>query len=190
MFSLLAASFYELEDIMKDWTEADFLLETAGDILCEAVKDYRKILVCGNGGSAADAQHFAAELMGWYENKTRPPVTAISLTTDTSCLTAIANDSGYDQVFARQVFGLGRPGDILIAITTSGKSENVLKAIKAAKYQGMWTIALTGQAGIDIKDCDVVFAVPSTHTARIQEIHTLLLHCLADDIESLWTRTN
>jgi len=190
MFSLFATSFYELENIANDWKAADFLLEKAGDILCDAVKNNQKILICGNGGSAADAQHFAAELMGWYENKTRGPVRAISLTTDTSCLTAIANDSGYDQVFERQVLGLGDADDVLIAITTSGKSENILKAITTAKLIGMKVMVLTGQTGINTENCDVVFAVPSTHTPRIQEMHTLILHCLAEDIESLWTKTN
>jgi len=190
MFNSLAATVYEFNQIMTGWEESYFLLELAGTVVCDAIKDHKKILICGNGGSAADAQHFAAELMGWYENKIRGPIRAISLTTDTSCLTAIANDSSYDQVFARQVYGLGDPGDILIAITTSGKSKNVLEAIKAAKDIGMKVIVFTGQGGENIKGCDTVFAVPSVSTPRIQEIHTLLLHCLAEDIESLWTKNN
>jgi phosphoheptose isomerase len=190
MLSLWATTVYELNNILDGWSDVDFLLEKAGDLLCDTVKTYQKILICGNGGSAADAQHFAAELMGWYENKTRGPVRAVSLTTDTSCITAIANDSSYDQIFARQIYGLGDTGDVLIAITTSGKSKNVIEAIKVAKHIGMKVIVLTGQDGVDMEDCDVIFAVPSVHTSRIQEVHTIILHCLAEDIETLWTKNN
>jgi len=186
----LSFVFCELKNIIDDWTNVCFLLGKASDLFFSAIENHKKILICGNGGSAAEAQHFAAELMGWYENKTRDPIRAISLTTDTSCLTAIANDSSYDQVFARQIYGLGDHGDILVAITTSGKSKNILAAIAAAQKIGMKIIVLTGQNGANIKDCDIVFAVPSIHTARVQEIHTLLIHCLTEDIESLWTKNN
>ena len=147
-----------------------------------------KILACGNGGSAADSQHFAAELIGRYERE-RPGLAAIALTTDTSALTAIANDYDYAQVFSRQVQALGQAGDVLLAISTSGYSKNVIAAIHAAHERDMQVVALTGRSGGEIGGLlaneDIHICVPSDRTARIQEVHLLALHCLCDGIDTL-----
>jgi len=147
-----------------------------------------KILSCGNGGSAADAQHFAAELLNRFEME-RPPLAAIALTTDTSTLTSIANDYAYDQVFAKQLYALGQAGDILLAISTSGNSPNVVEAIAAAHEREMRVVALTGKKGGVIAGrlapSDIHICVPAERTARIQEIHLLTLHCLCDGIDCL-----
>ena len=147
-----------------------------------------KILVCGNGGSAADAQHFAAELLNRFEME-RPPLAAIALTTDTSTLTSIANDYDYNQVFSKQVRALGQPGDVLLAISTSGNSPNVIEAIHAARERDMRIIALTGKGGGQISSQlgaeDIHICIPSERTARIQEVHLLTLHCLCDGIDCL-----
>jgi len=151
-----------------------------------ALTSGNKILACGNGGSAADAQHFAAELVGRFERE-RPGLAAIALTTDSSIVTAIGNDYGYNIVFARQVEALGQPGDILLAISTSGNSANVIAAIEAARQREMTVIALTGKGGGRIGDMldefDIHLCVPSDRTARIQEVHLLTLHCLCDGID-------
>ena len=145
-----------------------------------------RILACGNGGSAADAQHFAAELVGRFERE-RPELPAIALTTDTSLLTAVANDYSFEQVFAKQVRALGRKGDVLLAISTSGNSANVIAAIEAAHEREMHVVALTGKGGGRIGellgDGDVHLCVPHTRTARIQEVHLLTIHCLCDAID-------
>jgi D-sedoheptulose 7-phosphate isomerase len=143
-----------------------------------------KLLVCGNGGSAADAQHLAAEFMNRMRFDRRP-LPAIALTTDTSILTSISNDSDYEQVFARQVDALGHPGDTLIALSTSGASANVLAAIQAARRCGMVTIGFTGEAGAERMrpSCDLVLAVPSRDTARIQECHEFVYHVVAEQVE-------
>jgi len=147
-----------------------------------------KILACGNGGSAADSQHFAAELVGRFERE-RPGLAAIALTTDTSALTAIANDYDYEQVFSRQVQALGQGSDVLLAISTSGESKNVIAAIHAAHERDMQVVALTGKSGGKIGSLlakeDVHICVPSDRTARIQEVHLLALHCLCDGIDTL-----
>ena len=147
-----------------------------------------KIMACGNGGSAADAQHFAAELIGRFERE-RQELAAIALTTDSSILTAVGNDYSYDEVFSKQVRGLGKKGDILIGISTSGNSKNVLKAIEAAKKMGIKVIALTGNGGGKIATLlnvdDVHLCAPSTRTARIQETHLVLLHGLCDGVDHL-----
>ncbi|WP_114690434.1 phosphoheptose isomerase [Polynucleobacter necessarius] len=145
-----------------------------------------KVMACGNGGSAADAQHFAAELIGRFERE-RQELAAIALTTDTSILTAVGNDYSYDEVFSKQVRGLGKQGDILVGISTSGNSKNVVKAIEAAKKIGIKIIALTGNCGGKIaqlldKD-DIHLCAPSTRTARIQETHLVLLHALCDGVD-------
>ena len=147
-----------------------------------------KILVCGNGGSAADSQHFAAELIGRFERE-RPGLAAIALTTDTSVLTAVANDYDYEQVFSRQVRALGQASDVLLALSTSGNSNNVIAAIHAAHERDMLVVALTGNGGGDIADLlaveDAHICVPSDRTARVQEVHLLALHCLCDGIDTL-----
>jgi D-sedoheptulose 7-phosphate isomerase len=147
-----------------------------------------KILACGNGGSAADSQHFAAELLGRFERE-RPGLAAIALTTDTSTLTAIANDYDYEQVFSKQVQALGQASDVLLAISTSGDSKNVIAAIHAAHERDMQVVALTGKSGGKIAGLlaseDVHICVPSNTTSRIQEVHLLTLHCLCDGIDTL-----
>jgi D-sedoheptulose 7-phosphate isomerase len=147
-----------------------------------------KVMACGNGGSAADAQHFAAELLNRFE-KERPPLAAVALTTDSSTLTSIANDYAFDQIFAKQVAGLGRQGDVLLAISTSGNSPNVLEAIKVAHVLGVRVVALTGKSGgtigSELGSDDVHLCVPHERTARIQEVHLLILHCLCDGIDAL-----
>jgi D-sedoheptulose 7-phosphate isomerase len=156
--------------------------------IAECLRAGGKVMACGNGGSAADAQHFAAELIGRFERERRE-LAAIALTTDTSILTAIGNDYGYDDIFSKQVRGLGKAGDILIGISTSGNSKNVVKAIEAAKKLGIHIIALTGNGGGKmaslLEGADVHLCVPSTRTARIQETHLVLLHALCDGVDHL-----
>jgi D-sedoheptulose 7-phosphate isomerase len=145
-----------------------------------------KVLACGNGGSASDAQHFAAEFVGRFERE-RPGLAAIALTTDTSILTAIGNDYDFNVIFSKQVQALGAPGDVLIAITTSGNSANVLAAVAAAHAKEMTVIALTGRGGGkmagELTETDVHICVPHERTARIQEVHILALHCLCDAVD-------
>ena len=147
-----------------------------------------KILSCGNGGSAGDAQHFAAELIGRFEAE-RQELAAIALTTDSSILTAVGNDYGVNYIFSKQVRGLGHAGDILLAISTSGNSANVIEAIKAAHEADMHVIAMTGKGGGEIgemlRDDDIHLCVPADRTARIQETHLLVIHCLCDGIDAL-----
>lgn len=147
-----------------------------------------KILACGNGGSAADAQHFAAELVNRFEME-RPPLAAIALTTDSSTLTSIANDYAFVDVFSKQVRALGQAGDVLLAISTSGNSPNVIAAIEAAHERDMRVVALTGKGGGTItdrlQDSDIHICVPADRTARIQEVHLVTLHCLCDGIDCL-----
>ncbi len=155
----------------------------AADLMRDAVLNGKKVLLCGNGGSAADAQHIAAELVGRFVIERRP-LAAIALTTDTSALTAIANDYGYEHVFSRQVEALGNDGDILIAITTSGTSKNVVAAVEVARKRGMKVIALTGAKGAAfVASCDAGVAVPSNVTARVQECHIVIGHLLCEVID-------
>lgn len=157
----------------------------AAHLVVDALKRGNKVLVFGNGGSAADAQHIAAELVGRFVVE-RAPLPGIALTVDTSALTAIANDYGFDQVFARQVRGLGNEGDVAIAITTSGKSPNVLAAIEAARDKKMHVIGLTGAKGKSFPEvCDACIVVPSTNTARIQEIHITVGHLVCEAVDAL-----
>ncbi len=146
-----------------------------------------KVLACGNGGSAADAQHFAAEFVGRFERE-RPELGAIALTTDTSILTAIANDYDFERVFAKQVRALGQAGDVLLALSTSGNSANVLAAVEAAHEREMTVVALTGRGGGRIgnalRETDVHVCVPHERTARIQEVHLLTLHCICDGVDA------
>lgn len=145
-----------------------------------------KVLACGNGGSASDAQHFAAEFIGRFERE-RPGLAAIALTTDSSILTAVGNDYSFGDIFSKQVQALGAPGDVLLAITTSGNSANVLSAVSAAHAKEMTVIALTGRGGGRMNELltetDVHICVPHDRTARIQEVHILALHCLCDAVD-------
>ncbi|WP_322031816.1 phosphoheptose isomerase [Paraburkholderia sp. J76] len=163
-------------------------IAAAVDTMFAALANSNKILACGNGGSAANAQQLAAELIGRFERE-RPGLPALALTTDASVLTAVANDYAYEQVFAKQVRALGQPGDVLLAITTSGNSVNVLAAIQEAHEREMVVIALTGKGGGDVNsvlaDTDIQLCVPSDRTARIQEVHQLTLHCLCDGIDAM-----
>ena len=157
---------------------------TAGVIVTEALEVGNKVLLCGNGGSAADAQHIAAELTGRFKIE-RQPLPAIALTTDTSALTAIANDYGYDQVFSRQVEALAQTGDVVIGISTSGNSPNVVYALKKAKEIGCKTIGLSGKGGGEMNNvCDLNIIVPSDDTARIQEMHILIGHILCQLVDN------
>ena len=155
-------------------------------LLAATLRAGAKVLACGNGGSAADAQHFAAELINRFEVE-RAPLAAVALTTDSSTLTSIANDYAYEQVFSKQVRGIARRGDALLAISTSGNSANVLEAMRAARELGVRTIALTGNGGGKMgalaSPDDVHICVPHKRTARIQEVHLLVLHCLCDGID-------
>ena len=156
----------------------------ASEIMLESIRNGNKILWCGNGGSAADAQHMAAELMGGLRSHKRKPIASIALTTDTSFITAWANDTSYDHIFSRQIEGLGSSGDILIAISTSGNSKNVLNAIETAKETGIQSIILTGGSKGKMKNKgDVLISVPSDDTQRIQECHLLIEHILCENIE-------
>lgn len=153
----------------------------AAALMLECLGAGGKILACGNGGSAADAQHFASELLNRFETE-RASLPAIALTTDSSTLTSIANDRSYEEVFSRQVGGLGRPGDVLLAISTSGASPNVTNAVRAAHQAGMRVVALTGRDGgavsRTLEEADIELRAPHSRTARIQEIHLLAIHCL------------
>jgi D-sedoheptulose 7-phosphate isomerase len=163
-------------------------IAAAAERMVHCLKNDGKILACGNGGSAADAQHFSAELVNRFEME-RPPLSAIALTTDTSTLTSIANDYDFDQVFSKQVRALGHAGDLLLAISTSGNSRNVVAAIHAAHEAQMVVIALTGRDGgkmaETVRPADIHICVPAQSTARIQEVHLLTLHCLCDAIDCL-----
>jgi D-sedoheptulose 7-phosphate isomerase len=160
----------------------------AGEALAAALKSGRKVLSCGNGGSAADAQHFAAELVGRFERE-RPGLPAIALTTDTSALTAIANDYDFDRVFSKQVEALGNEGDVLLAISTSGNSKNVVEAMKAAQARSLTVIALTGRDGGAMgRMCgprDFHINVAHPRTMRVQEVHLLVVHCLCEVVDNV-----
>lgn len=162
------------------------IIDAAGAMMVQTLLSGGKILSCGNGGSAGDAQHFAAEMLNRFETE-RPSLPAIALSTDTSTLTAIANDYGYDAVFAKQIKGLGQPNDILLAISTSGQSRNIIEAVLAAQQRGMQVIALTGKDGGSLagllQETNIEIRVPSHSTARIQETHLLIIHCLCDFID-------
>lgn len=158
----------------------------AGELLKECLLEEHKILICGNGGSAADAQHLASELLNRFELE-RPGLPAVALTTDSSTITSIANDYQFADIFAKQVRALGQPGDILIAITTSGRSTNIVNAVDAAHERGMKVVALSGREGGEtaehLGDADVEIRVPVFSTARIQEVHLVVIHCLCDLID-------
>lgn len=158
----------------------------AAQVMLNAITSGGKVLACGNGGSAGDAQHFAAEFVGRFERE-RPGLAALSMSTDTSILTAIGNDYAFDQIYAKQVQALGQPGDVLLAITTSGNSANILEAIDAAHQKDMVVVALTGKGGGKVNSAlqenDIHICVPHDRTARIQEVHLLVIHCLCDAVD-------
>lgn len=171
------------QDAMSNLCE---LIEFASQKMVEALVDDKKILVCGNGGSAGDAQHFSSEMLNRFERE-RPALPAIALTTDSSTITSIANDYHYDEVFAKQIRALGQAGDILLMYTSSGNSGNLLRAAEVAQDRDMAVIALTGKDGgalaHNLKETDIEIRVPSNSTARVQEVHLLITHCLCDLID-------
>ncbi|MDY3983341.1 MAG: D-sedoheptulose 7-phosphate isomerase [Veillonellaceae bacterium] len=180
---IIAERFTDHLDVFGKTMEHMEEIDVIAERVASALTSGHKIFFCGNGGSAADAQHLAAELVGRFQ-KERRSLAAIALTTDTSILTAVANDYSYDQVFARQVEGLGRAGDVLIGISTSGNSKNVVEAVLKARDIGMHTFAFTGEGGGKLADlCDLVFAVPSKVTARIQEMHILAGHIICELVD-------
>jgi D-sedoheptulose 7-phosphate isomerase len=171
-------------------TQDKALLDTArkiADVIVNALRGGQKLLIAGNGGSAADAQHIAAEIVGRYK-KDRPAYAAIALTTDTSALTAVGNDYGFEHVFSRQVEGLGQRRDVLLAITTSGRSPNILAALKVARQQGLVTVGFTGANGTSMAaSCDHLLVAPSEGTAIIQQIYMAFAHGICDVIEQTLT---
>jgi len=178
------------ESIATKQTAAEALAESitaAGRVMADALLADGKILSCGNGGSAADSQHFSSELLNRFEME-RPGLPAMALTTDASTITSISNDYSFEEIFAKQVRALGKPQDVLLGISTSGNSENVIRAINAAHERGMKVVALSGRDGGRMADLfaegDVEIRVPATRTARIQEVHLLAIHCLCDLIDS------
>lgn len=160
-------------------------LTEAAVLISNAIKQGGKLLICGNGGSAADAQHYATELVARLYKRERPAMAAVALTTDTSALTALANDYGFDRVFARQVEALGKPGDVLLGLSTSGNSANVIEAINMAREKEMKVVSFTGQGGKMAERSDIVCSVPSDNTMRIQEIHLTCGHILCKLIEEM-----
>ena len=162
-------------------------IEKAGRKMAECLRKGKKVLFFGNGGSASDSQHLAAELVGRFD-KERPSLKGIALNTNNSTLTAIANDYGYESVFSRQMEGLGDPGDVAVGLSTSGKSPNVIQAVKTAKKKGIFTIALIGkEGGLLKKEADLSIIIQSSSTARIQESHILIIHCWCKIIDSIFS---
>ena len=181
--ALLRSGLDEHMDVFLRLSALAPVIEQAGGLIATTLSQGGKLLLCGNGGSASDSQHIAAELTGRFL-KDRRPLAAVALTTDTSALTSIANDYGFDDVFSRQVTGLSRKGDCLLAISTSGNSRNVLRAAEAARTAGIRVIGLLGRDGGALRDlCDVPIVVPSETTARIQEAHTFIGHTLCALVE-------
>lgn len=188
---LLTSSLREHQETLQALTGTILTdIERAGTAICEALAVGNKVLVCGNGGSAADAQHFAAELVGRYE-RPRRSFPAIAMTTDTSAITAISNDYGYEEVFSRQVAGLAQAGDVLVAISTSGKSPSVVRAVSKAKEIGCRIIGLSGGSGEPLAgSCDVSVVVPGQRTARIQEAHITIIHLWCEMVDSAFSKAH
>ena len=176
-----------IETKQKSVTELVGPIHSAGDAMVQCLLNEKKILCCGNGGSAGDAQHFSSELLNRFERE-RPGLPAIAVTTDCNTMTAIANDYGYREIFSKQISALGQAGDLLLAISTSGDSSNVVEAINAAHTREMIVVALTGKDGGEmaqtLADQDIEIRVPSHRTARIQEVHLVIIHSLCDFIDN------
>ena len=187
MRALLVRSLQEHLDSLKTLLDSKLdQIQQTGDLICHTLAAGNKVLICGNGGSAADAQHIAAELVGRYEQNRRP-WPAIALTTDTSTLTAVSNDFGFEEVFARQLHALAVEGDLLIAISTSGKSPSILRAVEKARELGCRTLGLGGCDGGELlKTCDVSLVVDSNRTSRIQEAHITIGHLWCEMVDQLF----
>ncbi len=184
--AVFARAFDEHLRVIEELKQQQGTLEALARKMTEAVMDGKKVLWCGNGGSAADAQHLAAEFVGRFRRE-RKPLASIALTTDTSILTSIGNDYGYDQVFSRQVLALAEEGDIVVGISTSGNSKNVVEALEAARERGAFTVAMTGAGGGKMAGvADAAICVPTKDTARVQEGHILCGHMLCDWVELAW----
>ena len=185
--AVFARAFDEHQRVIDELRQQQGTLEALARKITEAVMDGKKVLWCGNGGSAADAQHLAAEFVGRFRRE-RKPLASIALTTDTSILTSIGNDYGYDQVFSRQVLALAEPGDVVVGISTSGNSRNVVEALEAARERGAFVVAMTGAGGGKMAAlADAIVCVPTDDTARVQEGHILCGHMLCDWVELAWT---
>ena len=185
MMEWMLAEILEKEEVLQKIRTTGYLdlVNEAGMRLAQIIKQGNKVLLAGNGGSAADAQHFAGEIVGRFLME-RNAIPALSLCVDPSVMTCIGNDYGYEEVFARQVQGLGKEGDAFIGISTSGNSENIIRAITEARKKNMFVVGFLGKDGGKIKDlCDVALVVPSNSTPRIQEIHTFTVHLLCEMIE-------
>lgn len=180
--------FAELIEVLTRAESLQPAIASGGRAIVDCLKAGGKLLTCGNGGSAAEAQHLSQELLGRYQGKDRRPLPAVCLNADATVLTCIANDFGYEQVFARQVTGLARPGDLLVGFSTSGNSPSVLAAFAAARTAGIRTILLGGRDGGLARDlCDLGILVPSPNTARIQEVHAVVIHCWLDLVDREFT---
>jgi D-sedoheptulose 7-phosphate isomerase len=182
VIKLMEASIATKQDMLRSSALVSIVAKVS-EVLIKALRQGNKALLFGNGGSAADAQHIAAELVGRF-GFDRPALPALALSVNTSCVTAIGNDYGFDQVFSRQIEAIARPGDVAIGITTSGKSPNVLRAVTAARKIGLHTVGLTGRSGGKLKECvDHCICVPSDETPRIQECHILVGHIISELVE-------
>ncbi|MFZ5587643.1 MAG: D-sedoheptulose-7-phosphate isomerase [Thermodesulfobacteriota bacterium] len=184
MLSLAVTSLNNALAVIEAFGQSELpLVEQAAGLIAKAFTQEKKLVVFGNGGSAADAQHLAAELVNRFQFD-RPPLPALALTTDTSLVTSIANDFSFDEIFAKQIKGLCAKGDICLAISTSGRSANVVKGLVAARAKGMVTLGLTGRDGGDMASlCDLVIRVPSDDTPRIQEVHALVIHLICELVD-------
>ena len=182
VIKLMEASIATKQDLLHSSALVSVVAKVS-EVLIRALQQGNKALLFGNGGSAADAQHIAAEFVGRFAFE-RPALPALALSVNTSCVTAIGNDYGFDQVFSRQIEAIGRPGDVAVGITTSGNSPNVLRAVTAARKVGLHTVGLTGRGGGKLKECvDHCICVPSDETPRIQECHTLVGHIISELVE-------
>ena len=185
MYKIIQNHFSEHKNVLQDtFLKFEKKLNLASDIICRSLKKKGTVFWCGNGGSAGDAQHLATELMGGMTDHDRKPIPSIALTTDSSFLTAWSNDTDFDSIFSRQIQGLGEEGDVLVGISTSGNSKNVINALKQAKYKNLKTISFTGKSGGDIDGiADITIKVPSNNTQRIQESHIMIGQILCSLLE-------